>query len=119
MNLADKLDLLMKQHNIKNPKELSQKLNQQNLKIPYTTLLTIINNEVQDIKLGTAQKLCNYFNITLDELLDDDVPINKEDNNETFRYASYNGEDVKEDLTEEEIEELMQYKEFIKQKRKK
>lgn len=61
MNLADKLNILMKRNNIKNPKELSQNLNLQNLKIPYTTLLTIVNNEVQDIKLGTAQKLCNFF----------------------------------------------------------
>lgn len=75
MNLAEKINLLMTQNDIKNPKELSEKLNEKGLKIPYTTLLTIINNEVQDIKLGTAKKICTFFRITLDELLDDNIPI--------------------------------------------
>lgn len=75
MNLAEKINLLMIQNDIKNPKELSKKLIEKDLKIPYTTLLTIINNEVQDIKLGTARKICTFFRITLDELLDDNIPI--------------------------------------------
>lgn len=76
MNLAEKLNILMKKSNIKNPKELSQNMQQLGLCIPYTTLLTIINDEVQDIKLGTAKKLCSFFNVTLDELLDNNISIN-------------------------------------------
>lgn len=112
MNLADKLNILMKKNNIKNPKELSEKLNEKDLKIPYTTLLTIINNEVQDIKLGTAKKLCILFNLTLDELLDDNISI--EDNTK-------NSLDIIDtsDLTKEELEELERYKEFLKSKRNK
>lgn len=75
MDMASKINVLMKRNNIKNPKELSKELNKNNLNIPYTTLLTIINNEVQDVKLGTARKLCDYFKITLDELLDDSVDL--------------------------------------------
>lgn len=107
MNLADKLNILMKKNNIRTPKELSNQLNQQNLKIPYTTLLTIINNEVQDIKLGTARKLCDFFNITLDELLDDNIDI-----------IDTKAEITKdEDLTPSEVEELHLFMEFIKYKR--
>lgn len=113
MNMADKLNVLMKRNNIKNPKELSEKLNQKNLKIPYTTLLTIINNEVQDIKLGTARKLCNFFNITLDDLLDDNVELPQD-----FKFASYNGIDTK-DLDEEDIEEINRFVEFIRNKKNK
>lgn len=111
MNMADKLNILMKRNNIKNPKELSEKLNEQNLKIPYTTLLTIINNEVQDIKLNTARKLCDFFHITLDDLLDDDIELSD------FRYASYNGIDT-EGLDENDIEEINRFVEFIKNKKK-
>ena len=107
MNLVDKLNILMKKNNIKNSKELSVKLEKNNLKIPYTTLLTIINNDVQDIKLGTAKKLCQFFHITLDELLDDNIGINV-DNIINI-----------DDLTETEIKELLNYKDFIKSKRRK
>lgn len=107
MNLADKLCFLMKIKDIKTPKELSEKLTNENLKIPYTTLLTIINNEVQDIKLGTAKKLCKFFNITLDELLDDNISIvdTTHDNNS------------ENDLTPDELKELLNYKEYLKYKR--
>lgn len=113
MNLADKINYLMKKNNIKNPKELSSKLNEKNLKIPYTTLLTIINNEVQDIKLGTAQKLCNFFHVTLDELLDDTISL---ENN--FKFASYNGIDTT-GLDAKDIEEINKFVEFIKNKKRK
>ena len=111
MNLAEKINLLMKQKNIKNPKDLSQKLNEKNLTIPYTTLLTIINNEVQDIKLGTARKLCNFFNITLDELLDDDISL------KDFRYATNDGINM-EGLTEEQINKINEYVDFIRNQKK-
>lgn len=75
MNLSEKIIFLMKKNNIKNPKELSKKMSEKNLTIPYTTLLTIINDEIQNVKLGTAQKLCKYFNITLDDLLDDTIEL--------------------------------------------
>jgi hypothetical protein len=112
MNLAEKINYLMKKNNIKNPKELSTRLKEKELAIPYTTLLTIINNEVQDIKLGTAKKLSTFFNVTLDELLDDNLTLDN-----TFKYASYNG--INEDgLDENDIEEINRFVEFIKNKKK-
>lgn len=111
MNLSEKIDVLMKQNNIKNPKELSEKLNEKNLKIPYTTLLTIINNEVQDIKLGTARKLCTFFNLTLDQLLDDDIEINN--TLQTFSNSiDTNG------LDDDDINEINRFIEFLKNKKK-
>lgn len=110
MNMSDKINILMKRNNIKNSKELSERLNQQNLKIPYTTLLTIINNEVQDIKLGTARKLCNFFKITLDDLLDDDIEL------EDFKIAPNNGIDI-DGLDESDIKEINRFVEFIKNKK--
>lgn len=113
MNMAEKLNILMKQHNIKNPKELSEKLSNKNLKIPYTTLLTIINNDVQDIKLNTARKLCDFFNITLDDLLDDEIEL------EDVRMASFNGVDT-DGLDETDIEEVNRFIEtFIRPRKNK
>lgn len=71
MNLSQKISYLMKKNNIKTSKELSRKLEEENMRIPYTTLLTIINGETTNIKLETANKLCYIFKITLNELLDD------------------------------------------------
>ena len=113
MTLAEKLDFLMKQHKIKNPKELSQKLEEQDLKIPYTTLLTIINNEVQDVKLGPAQKLCTFFNVTLDQLLDDNISLTQ-----PFQFASYNGIDT-EGLDENDIAEINNFVDYIRNRKKK
>ena len=75
MNISEKINYLMKEHNIKSPRDLANALENKNLKIPYTTLLTIINNEVKDIKLGTAEKLCTFFNITLDDLLNNNISV--------------------------------------------
>ena len=111
MNLSEKINILMKQNNIKNPKELSEKLNEKNLKIPYTTLLTIINNEVQDIKLGTARKLCIFFNLTLDQLLDDDIELTN-----TIQAFS-NIIDIN-GLDDDDIDEINRFIEFLKTKKK-
>lgn len=115
MNLADKINFLMKRNNIKNPKELSEKLTELNKKIPYTTLLTIINNEVQDIKLGTARKLCDFFHITLDELLDDDISI--ESSISDIKLASYNGLNT-EGMNEIDLKEIQEFIDFKKELKK-
>lgn len=114
MNLSDKINILMKRNHIKNSKELAENLSKNNLTIPYTTLLTIINNEVQDIKLGTAKKLCEYFNISLDELLDDNIELN---NSIDFRFASFEGLDT-EGLDDKDMEEINRFIEFVKNKKK-
>lgn len=106
MDLIKKLDILMKRKNIKNISQLSKETN-----IPYTTLKSIIDGDVNDIRLSTSRKLCDYFNITLDELLDDDIELND------FRYAS-NGGISTEGLDESDIKEINSFVKFIKNKKK-
>lgn len=93
MDLSEKLNYLMKINNIKNPKELSIRLKESNFEIPYTTLLTILKGEVKDIKLNTALKLARFFNITLDELLDNNVSIT---NTQPLNLQGLTSEDIKE-----------------------
>ena len=70
MNLIEKLNLLMKKNSIKNISQLSKLTS-----IPYTTLKSIFDGDVNDVRLSTSRKLCDHFKITLDELLDDDIPL--------------------------------------------
>lgn len=106
MELIEKLHILMNKKNIKKISQLSRETN-----IPYTTLKSIFDGDVNDIRLSTSRKLCDYFKITLDDLLDDDIEL------EDFRYASYNGIDT-EGLDENDIEEINKFVEFIKNKKK-
>lgn len=111
MDLAEKINHLMKTKGIRNAKELSEKMHELDLSIPYTTLLTIINGEVTDIKLNTANKFKQFFNITLDELLDDRINITE------FKIASHNGINL-DGLDETDIKEIDEYIEFRRNKKK-
>lgn len=70
LNLIQKLNILMKKNDIRNISQLSKETS-----IPYTTLKSIFDGDVNDVRLSTSQKLCNYFSISLDELLDNDVEL--------------------------------------------
>lgn len=70
MELIEKLKLLMKKNNIKNTSQLSKETT-----IPYTTLKSIFDGDVNDIRLSTSRKLCDFFSITLDDLLDDNIEL--------------------------------------------
>ena len=70
MVLCEKIEYLMKSNNIPNTHQLSILTD-----IPYTTLKSILSNNTTDIKISTAKKLCNYFKLTFDELLNDDVNL--------------------------------------------
>ena len=107
MDLIQKLNYLMKKNNIKNISQLSKETG-----IPYTTLKSIFDGDVNDIRLSTSRKLCDYFKITLDDLLDDNIELDQ------FRIASYNAVDT-EGLDENDIEEINKFVEFIKQKKNK
>ncbi|MCI8759748.1 MAG: helix-turn-helix domain-containing protein [Clostridia bacterium] len=104
MDLIEKLHILMSQKNIKKISQLSRETN-----IPYTTLKSIFDGDVNDIRLSTSRKLCDYFEITLDDLLDDDIELTDfyTDNN-----INING------LDEKDIEELNRFVEFLKTKKK-
>lgn len=107
MDLIQKLQFLMKKNNIKNISQLSRETS-----IPYTTLKSIFDGDVNDIRLSTSRKLADYFKITLDELLDDDISLS-----EDFKFASHNGINT-EELDENDIEEINRFVEFIKNKKK-
>lgn len=104
MDLIEKLHILMNRKNIKKISQLSRETN-----IPYTTLKSIFDGDVNDIRLSTSRKLCDYFEITLDDLLDDDIEITDfySENN-----INING------LDEKDIEELNRFVEFLKNKKK-
>lgn len=63
--------------------------------------------------VSAAQKLADYFNITLDELYDIDNSGDMLKSPITLA-AHFNGDEY----TEEELEEIKQFAEFVKSKRK-
>lgn len=99
MDLIQKLKILMNRKNIKKVSQLSRDTN-----IPYTTLKSIFDGDVNDIRLSTSRKLCDFFHITLDELLDDDIEI--DDTN----YININTKGLEKD----DIEKVYEYVEILK-----
>lgn len=63
MELQKRINFLMSQYDIKNPKELSEKSG-----IPYTTLRSIICDNVSNIRMDTAVALANFFGVSIDFL---------------------------------------------------
>lgn len=106
MELLQKLQILMKRNGIKNISQLAKATN-----IPYTTLKSIFDGDVNDIRLSTSRKLCDYFKITLDDLLDDNIELNN------FRLASYDGINI-DDLDEKEVAEVNNFVEYIRNRKR-
>lgn len=65
MTFTDRLDELMKIHNIPSKAELARLSD-----IPYTTIDSLYKKGSDNIKLTTLQKLCSVFNCSLDYLVD-------------------------------------------------
>lgn len=103
MGLTDKLDLLMKERNI-NKADLARESG-----VPYTTIDGFYKKGSENAKLSTLKKLCAYFNCTLDYLADDSVY-----NHPTTIAAHFDGDEY----TEAELDEIRQFAEFVKNKRK-
>lgn len=103
MGLTDKLDLLMKEKNI-NKAELARESG-----VPYTTIDGFYKKGSENAKLSTLKKLCAYFNCSLDFLADDNVS----DDSQTIA-AHFDGDEY----TEEELDEIRKFAEFVKAKRK-
>ena len=103
MGLTDKLDLLMKERNL-NKAELARESG-----VPYTTIDGFYKKGSENAKLSTLKKLCNYFNCSLDFLADDAVS----EEPQTIA-AHFDGDE----FTEDELEEIKQFAEFVKNKRK-
>lgn len=103
MGLTDKLDLLMKEKNI-NKAELARESG-----IPYTTIDGFYKKGTENAKLSTLKKLCAYFNCSLDFLADDNIS----EEPQTIA-AHFDGDE----FTEDELEEIKQFAEFVKNRKK-
>ena len=103
MGLTDKLDLLMKDRNI-NKADLARESG-----VPYTTIDGFYKKGSENAKLSTLKKLCTYFNCTLDYLADDAV-----NDSPTTIAAHFDGDD----FTEDELDEIRQFAEFVKNRKK-
>ena len=103
MSFLTKLDKLMQDRNI-NKNQLSKESG-----VPYTTIDGFYKKGTDNIKLSTLKKLASYFGCSLDYLADDDVP---EDSIHTIAAHHDN-----EDWTDEELNEIDEFKKFVRSKR--
>ena len=109
MKLTDKLDLLMDEKGI-NRAELSRGSG-----IPYTTIANFYEKGTDNVKLSTLKKLAEYFDCSLDYLVDDN--ISEKEPIKPTTVAAHLPDGL--ELTEEEQEDLDEYIQFILSRRKK
>lgn len=105
MSLTVKLTGLMTERGI-NRSELAKGSG-----VPYTTIVALFDKGADNIKLSTLRKLADYFGVSLDDL------AGHRDSNQQDTHtiaAHHDGEE----WTEEELEEIERFKEFVKLKRK-
>lgn len=105
MKLTEKLDLLMKEKGITRA-DLSREAG-----IPYSTISSLYDKGYENVKLSTLKKLADYFECSLDYIADDSVTERK--TIDTIA-AHHDGDE----FTEEELEEIKKFKEFVKARRK-
>ena len=103
MSFTDKLDALMAQKGI-NKSTLSKESG-----IPYTTIAGFYTKGTDNVKLSTLKKLSSYLGCSIDYLADD-----SNDDSPTTLAAHFDGDEY----TEEELDEIKQFAEFVKSKRK-
>lgn len=107
MSFLTKLDGLMNDRNI-NKSQLSKESG-----VPYTTIDGFYKKGTENIKLSTLKKLSQYFGCSLDYLADDDIP-ERTQTIETIA-AHHEGEE----WTDEELDEIEEFKKFVLSKRNK
>ena len=100
MSFTDKLDAMMAKRGI-NKSTLSKEAG-----IPYTTIAGFYTKGTDNVKLSTLKKLAAYVNCSIDYLAIDDEP--------TTLAAHFDGDEY----TESELDEIRQFAEFVKNKRK-
>ena len=103
MSFTDKLDALMAEKGI-NKSILSKESG-----IPYTTIAGFYTKGTDNVKLSTLRKLSAYLECSIDYLADDE---SKEE--PTTLAAHFDGTEY----SEEELDEIRQFAEFVKNKRK-
>ncbi len=108
MSFLNKLEKLMSDKGIENISQLSRETG-----IPYTTIDGFYKKGTENIKLSTLRKLANYFDCSLDFLVDDNVTENIDNEVQTLA-AHHDGVD----WTEEELEDIENFKKYVLSKRK-
>ncbi|WP_313413217.1 helix-turn-helix transcriptional regulator [Sedimentibacter sp.] len=109
MSFLNKLEKLMSDKGIENLSRLSRETG-----IPYTTIDGFYKKGTENIKLSTLKKLANYFDCSLDFLVDDN--ITEDTDNEIHTIAAHHDG---EDWTEEELEDIENFKKYVLSKRNK
>jgi len=102
MSFTDKLDALMAEKGI-NKSVLSKEAG-----IPYTTIAGFYSKGTDNVKLSTLKKLSAYLGCSIDYLADDSS------NDKPLTIAHFDGDEY----TEDELDEIRQFAEFVKNKRK-
>lgn len=102
MTFTDKLDALMAEKGI-NKSILSKEAG-----IPYTTIAGFYTKGADNVKLSTLKKLSAYLGCSIDYLADDSPK------KQTTIAAHFDGNEY----TEDELDEIRQFAEFVKNKRK-
>lgn len=103
MSFTDKLDALMAEKGI-NKSVLSKEAG-----IPYTTIAGFYSKGTDNVKLSTLKKLSAYLGCSIDYLADE----SSDDKPPTIA-AHFDGDEY----TEDELDEIRQFAEFVKNKRK-
>lgn len=75
LSLTDKLNKLLEEKNI-TKSQLSKESG-----IPYTTIAGFYTKGTDNVKLSTLRKLAEYFDCSLDYLVDDKIEASKDENN--------------------------------------
>lgn len=81
----------------------------ESIEMPYTTLRSMLERGIGNASIDNVIKVCRGLGITTDEL---EKMANRDSDIETIA-AHHDGED----WTEEELEEIKKFKEFVRNKR--
>jgi transcriptional regulator with XRE-family HTH domain len=106
MSLTVKLTDLMQERGI-NRAELAKGSG-----VPYTTIVALFDKGADNIKLSTLRKLAEYFGVTLDDL------AGTGDSNLGSDVQTIAAHHDGNEWTEDELEEIERFKEFVRSKRK-
>lgn len=90
---------------------LSKKAFAEKIGLPPTTLRSMLSRGVGNASVDNVIKVCKGLGITTDQL----EYLESDDNGEIKTIAAHHDD---EDWTEEELEEIRRFKEFVKSKRK-
>lgn len=96
--------------NLINEKAPSMKAFAESVDLPYTTLRSMLERGIGNASVDNVLKVCKGLNITADQLT---KMANEEEYEIETIAAHYDGEE----WTEEELEEIERFKEFVKAKR--